>query len=180
MVVQWNLMNPRDSLQNLCNSKIHEDRIAGKGFSSMLHNNLVHNFYSDATSNEDSGRKCCRTREMEKARDNPNMEFGKKKVKSKKETILQTERHKKNVHFATFDGHMSHQEYGVGTQNFKNTKTESCSVKTLWKTTLEPTQYSLNKTHLRPKWLLQKSWTLLQDYQVEMDKQLTQYLSILR
>ena len=60
-------MNPRDSLQDFCNSKIHEDRIADKGFSSMLHNNLVHNFYSDATSNEDSGRKSYRGRGMEKS-----------------------------------------------------------------------------------------------------------------
>ena len=37
---------------------------------------------------------------MKKARDDPRMEFG-KKVKSKKEVILEARRDKKKVHFAT-------------------------------------------------------------------------------
>ena len=35
-------------------SKTHEDHIAGKGFISMAHYNLVHKFFSDATSDENS------------------------------------------------------------------------------------------------------------------------------
>ena len=46
---------------------------------------------------------------------------------------------------------------------------------TLWKTTLEPTQFLLNRARLRPKWLPQKSWMSLQDCQIVTDKQLTQY-----
>ena len=44
MVVKWNLMNVRDSEQNLCSQKIHQDRTAGQGFISMTHYNLVHKF----------------------------------------------------------------------------------------------------------------------------------------
>ena len=50
------------------------------------------------------------------------------------------------------------------------------SLATCSKTTLEPTQFLLNKARLRPRWLLQKSSMSLQDYQVAMDKQLMQYL----
>ena len=41
-------------------------------------------------------------------------------------------------------------------QNFRSIKAESCSVKTLWKTTLEATQFWLNRARLRPKWLSPK------------------------
>ena len=55
-------------------SKIHEDRTAGKAFTSMTPHNLV---YSDATSDENSGCKSCRGQRMEEARDNSSMGFGK-------------------------------------------------------------------------------------------------------
>ena len=59
--------------------------------------------------------------------------------------------------------------------NCRNTKAESCSEETLWRTILEPTQFLLNRARLRPTSLLQKSWTLLQDFQVVMEKPPTQY-----
>ena len=37
-------MNPRDNTQNLHCQKNNEDHIAGKGFTSMSHYNLVHKF----------------------------------------------------------------------------------------------------------------------------------------
>ena len=46
MVVQWNLMNPQGDEWNLLYFTKHEDRIAGKGFTSMTHYNLVHKFIS--------------------------------------------------------------------------------------------------------------------------------------
>ena len=56
-------------------------------------------------------------------------------------------------------------------QSIKSTKAESYSGEIL-----EPTQSSLNEAHLRHRWLLEKSWMLLQDYQFVVDMQLMQYL----
>ena len=57
---------------------IHEDRIAGKGFTSMTYYNLFGSkIYSFASSDENSGCKSCSGQGMEKARDNSSMAFGK-------------------------------------------------------------------------------------------------------
>ena len=40
----WNLKNPQDNEWNLLYHKKHNDHIAGKGFTSMTHYNLVHKF----------------------------------------------------------------------------------------------------------------------------------------
>ena len=76
-------------------SKLHEDHVAGKGFTSMSYYNLVHKFIPmpQARCKSSGGQG------MEKARDNSSMEFG--KFKSKTEVILEAERDKKKVHFAT-------------------------------------------------------------------------------
>ena len=50
---------------------------------------------------------------------------------------------------------------------------ESCSRETLYNAILELTQFLLNRAHLCPRWLLRKSWMLLQ-CQVVKDKQLMQ------
>ena len=65
-----------------------------------------------------------------------------------------TKRDKKKVHFATLMDicHLKHLEFITKLQKFK---AESCSMVTLLKTTLEPTQSSLNKARL-PRWLLLK------------------------
>ena len=44
VVVQWNPTNPRGNEWNLLYLRNHEDHIAGKGFTSMTHYNLVHKF----------------------------------------------------------------------------------------------------------------------------------------
>ena len=54
-------------------------------------------------------------------------------------------------------GHMSPHKMRSWNQHFNSTKVESCSVVTLWKTTLKPMQYSLNRARPRPKWLPKKS-----------------------
>ena len=41
MIVLWNLMNLPDNEQNFCSLKKHQDHIAGKGFTSVTHTNLV-------------------------------------------------------------------------------------------------------------------------------------------
>ena len=72
MVEKWNLMNPRDSEQNLCSPKFIKTAFAGKGVYLMTHYNGAQ-VCSDATSDEDSGGKSCRRQGMEKARDNSNI-----------------------------------------------------------------------------------------------------------
>ena len=62
------------------------------------------------------------------------------------------------------DGQMQHHKRGVRTPNYIKTQRRSrapgghCEGR-LW----GPTQFSLNRARLRPKWLLQKGWMLLQD-----------------
>ena len=79
-------MNPRDKERNLL-SKNHEDHIAGKGFISMSHENLVHKFIPVPQSMEIPDAKAGVDKEWEK-------------VKSRKEVILEAQRDKKKVHFA--------------------------------------------------------------------------------
>ena len=57
------------------------------------------------------------------------------------------------------DGLLSSQKCGVGTRIPVEKKDESCFEVTLWKTTLEPTQYLLNRVRLRLKWQQQQWWT---------------------
>ena len=65
-------------------------------------------------------------------------------------------------------------------QSTKNTKVELYSEATLWKMILDLMQYSPNKDHQHHKWQQQKSWISCPDCQDAQDKQLTQYLLILR
>ena len=65
-------------------------------------------------------------------------------------------------------------------QSTKSTKVELYSEATLWKMILDLMQYPLNRDHPQLKWQPQKSWMLNQDCQGAQDKQLTQYLLILR
>ena len=85
MVVWWNLwwhlMNPRDGEQNLCSSKVREDRIAGKGITSMTHFNFVHKFIPMPQAMKIPDAKKLPWTVNEKARDNSSMEFGKSRAK---------------------------------------------------------------------------------------------------
>ena len=65
-------------------------------------------------------------------------------------------------------------------QSTRNTKVELDSEVTLWKMILDLMQSSLNKDHQHHRWQQQKSWISYPDCQGAQDKQLTQYLLILR
>ena len=101
-----------------------------------------------------------------------------RKSRAKKEIILEAQRDKNKVHFATLMDMCHLEKHGLRTK-VTDTKAESCSVVTLRKMTLEPAQFWLNRARLRPKWLPPKYWMLLQDYQVVTDKQLVQDLPTL-
>ena len=60
-------------------------------------------------------------------------------------------------------------------QHSRSLKDESGPEGTLSKTTLEPTQFSLNKARQCHRWLQSKSWKLLQHCQIVKDKQQMQY-----
>ena len=87
----------------------HEDHIAGKGFTSMSHCKLVHKFIPVPQTMKISDAKAAVEKEWKKLETIPAWE----QVKSKKEVILEAQRDKKKVHFATL---MDTQERGVGTQ----------------------------------------------------------------
>ena len=110
-----------------CQPKKHEDHIAGKGRTSMSHFNLLGTqVHSNATSDENSGCKSRSGQRMEKARDDPSMEFETQNggySGSKKRQIESPLGH--------IDGHMSPQKCGVGTKNTEVQKAESCSGWTL-------------------------------------------------
>ena len=77
----------------------HEDHIAGKGFSSMTHYNLVHKFIPMPPGMNIPDAKAAVDKEWQKLETFPAWQLG--KVKSKKEIILEAQRDKKNVHFGT-------------------------------------------------------------------------------
>ena len=88
-------MNPRDSEQ----SKIHEDRIARKGFSSLTHYNLVHKFSPMPLAMKIPDAKAAVDKEWKKLETIPAWQL--EKVNSKKDVILEAQRDKKKVHVAT-------------------------------------------------------------------------------
>ena len=87
--------------------KNHEDHIAGKGFTSMTHYNLVHKSIPKPQAMKTLDAKAAVDKEWKKLETIParNLE----KVKSKKEVILEAQRDKKKVHIATLM-HMCHLE----------------------------------------------------------------------
>ena len=91
-------------------SEIHEDRIAGKGFTSMTHSNLVHKFIPMPQGIKNPDAKSFHGQGMEVARDNCGMGFGKKN----------------KVHIATLMDtcHLKNAELEP---ICRNTKAESCS-----------------------------------------------------
>ena len=91
-------MNPQGKEWNLLYLPKHEDRIAGKGFTSMIRYNFVHKFLPVPQAMKIPDAKAA-VEKLEKARGNSSMSTG--KVKSKKEVILEAQRDRKQVHFAT-------------------------------------------------------------------------------
>ena len=80
-------------------SKTHEDRIAGRGFTSMTHKNSVHKFIPMPQVMKIPDAKAAVDKEWKKLETIPVWDLG--KVKRKREFILETHRDKKKVHFAT-------------------------------------------------------------------------------
>ena len=100
MVVQWNLMNPQGSEWNPLHQEITNITTQPKVFSSMTHYILVHKFIPMPQAMKNSGCEISSGQAMEEARDNPSVAIG-RKGKSKKEVIVEAQREKKKVHFAT-------------------------------------------------------------------------------
>ena len=104
-------MSARDNERNLRSRKNHEDRIAGEGYTSRTHYNLVHEFILmlqemtilDATAAVD--------KEREKFETIPAWDL--EKVKKKTEVIREAQRDKKESPRCFIDGHMPHQKCGV-------------------------------------------------------------------
>ena len=103
--------------------------IAGNDFTSMTRYSLVHKFIPLPQAIKIPGSKAAMDNEWKKLRTSPAWQL--EKVKSKKEVILEAQRDKKKVHFASLmDGcHLKNAELEPKLQ--KNTKAESCSVVTL-------------------------------------------------
>ena len=147
MHASWRLMSPRQRLESSL-QKDHEDHIAGKGFNSMTHYNLVHKFILLPQTMKIPDVKVAVDKEWKKLETNPAWQLD--RVRSKKEVILGAQRDKWKVHFATLVDicHLTNAELEP---TFQNTEDESCSEVTFQKTSLEPMQSLLNRARLRPK-----------------------------
>ena len=94
--------------------KDHEDHIAGQGYNSMTHYNLVHKFIPVPFAMKIPDAKAAVNKEWEKREKLPAWQLN--KVKSKKEVILEAQRDTEKVHFATsMDICPSQKKRGVGT-----------------------------------------------------------------
>ena len=82
-----------------CLPKGHEDHIAGKGYNSTTRDNLVHKFIPMPQAMKIPDAKAAVDKEWKKLEPIPAWQLD--KVKSKKEVILEAQRDKKKVHFAT-------------------------------------------------------------------------------
>ena len=78
--------------------KGHEDHVAGKGYNSMTHYNLVHKFILVPQAMKIPDAKAAVDKEWKKFETIPAWQL--EKVKSKREVILKAQRDKKKVHFA--------------------------------------------------------------------------------
>ena len=106
----------------------HEDRIAGKGFTSMTHYNLVHKIIPMPQTIKIPDARAAVDKEWKTLETTPAWQL--EKVKSNKEVILEAQRDQKKVHFATLMDtcHLKNAELEPTFQ--KNTKAESFSVVT--------------------------------------------------
>ena len=99
--------------------KNHEDHIAGKGYTSMTHCHSVHKFIPMLQAMKIPDAKATVNKEWKKPETIPAWQLG--KVKSKKEVILEAQRDKKKVHFATLMDicHIENAELGPKFQEYK-------------------------------------------------------------
>ena len=87
-------MRVEESLPNY-----HEDHIAGKGDNSLQHYNLVHKFIPVPQAMKIPDAKAAVDKEWKKFETIPAWQL--ENVKSKEDVILEAQRNKKKVHFAT-------------------------------------------------------------------------------
>ena len=100
--------------------KIHEDHIAGKGFTSVTHHNLVQKFIPVSQAMKIPDAKAAVDKGWKKLETVPAWQLD--KVKSKKEVILEAQRHKESP-LCHIDGHMSSKKCGMKyNQSSKNTE----------------------------------------------------------
>ena len=95
-------------------SKTHEDRIAGKGFTSLTHKNLVHKFIPMPQAMIFPDAKGCRGQGIEKARDNSNMGLG--KSQKQKKSYSGSAKRQNESPFCFIDGHMPPQKCSARTK----------------------------------------------------------------
>ena len=100
-VYVWKVESRESTWQRVESSqpKNHEDHIASKGFTSMTHHNLVHKFIPMPQVMKIPDAKAAVGKEWKKLETIPAWSL--EKVKSKKEIILEAQRDKRKVHFAT-------------------------------------------------------------------------------
>ena len=97
MVEKWNLLNPQG---NVWNPKEHEDRTAGKGSTSIIHNNLVHKFMPMPQAMKIRDGKAAVDKEWENLETIPAWQL--EKVKSIRRRLFSKHKEtKKKVHTAT-------------------------------------------------------------------------------
>ena len=79
--------------------KDHEDRIAGKGITSLSHYNLVHKFFPMLRAMTIPDGKAAMDKEWEKLEKLPAWHMA--KVNNQKEVILESQKEQRTIHFAT-------------------------------------------------------------------------------
>ena len=159
-------------------SKNHEDQIAGKGFTSMSHYNLVHKFIPMPQATKIPDAKAAVDKDWKKHETIPAWDLG--NVMGKKEVILEAQRDKKKVHFATLMDicHLKYAELETKLQKFKGrvvlrgdvVKDDSGAYAV----------FTEQGSFASQKDCCKNNGPLSQDYQVVTDKQLMQYLPVLR
>ena len=99
MHASWRLLSPRDNVWNHLYRKIMKITSAGKRYNSMTHHNLVHKFIPVPQAMKIPDAKAAVGKEQKRLETIPAWQLD--KVKCKKEVILEGQRDKKNVLFAT-------------------------------------------------------------------------------
>ena len=118
-------MNPQGKRVESSQSKNHEEHIAGKGFTSMLHYNWVDKFIVMSQAMKIPDAKTAVDKEWKKLETIPSMEFG--KSHEQKGRYSGSTKRQKESPLCYIDGHMSPQKCRVGTVNCRSIEAESCS-----------------------------------------------------
>ena len=130
--------------------RIHEEHIMGKGQNSVLHDNVVHKFYSNAASDEDSRCKGSSGQGREKARDIPSIDTGES---HEHEGVYSQSTKRQKVHYATVMD-MCHLKITEWEPKLQKIAGQSCTPWSHCKRRFRSLRsFLLNRARLRPKWL---------------------------